>query len=175
MRSDEVLQAIHDDHAEVRDMAKRIQAQLRRGGTRGPLEVLAASVLDFNASVLLPHTDIEEQALLHVAREHLADIHPARLEEAEFRRAELIHAFADLRTRVQGGDDLRVALRDVAAVMHDYVAYEENVLLPWLEVELGDALLREVAQRFEAIRLTQQGEVQQQVAADVDALARIPP
>lgn len=173
MRSDEVLQALHDDHEEVLEMSRRIQAQLRRGGTRGPLEVLAASVLDFNATVLVPHVEAEEQALLRVAREHLAEIHPSRLEEAELRRDELLLAVADLRARVQGGDDLRVALREVAAAQHDYVAFEENVLIPWLEKELGPTLLREVAQRFEAVRMAERGISEQPVAADLEALASV--
>lgn len=177
MRSDEVLQALHDDHQEVADLAKRIQAQLRRGGTRGPMEVLAASVLDFNTTVLVPHIDAEEQALLHVAREHLAEIHPTRVEEAELRRDELKLAVSDLRVRVQGGDDLRVALREVAAALHDYVAFEENVLIPWLEQELGPSLLREVAQRFETVRQEDLGITEVPVAADLDSLisARVPP
>lgn len=173
MRPIEVLQAIKQDHEEIRDLSKRVREQLRRGGTRGPLEALAVSVLDFNVDVLIPHTEAEDLALMHVAREHMADIHQARLEEADLRREELLQAFKDLKSRVQGGEDLRIALWDVAAAMHDYVEFEDNVLVPWLEQELGTILLREVAQRFEAIRAAERGEIEAPVTVDLEALARV--
>ncbi len=151
MRTIEVLNALHEDHQEVRDLADRVDIQLRKSSTRGPVELLAAQVLDFNANVLVPHLDIEDQALLHVAREHLADQHADRLQEADVNIDAISGAIEDLRHRVQSGDDLRAALTDVASAMRGYVEYEEASLIPWLEKELGEILLREVAIRFELI------------------------
>jgi hemerythrin-like domain-containing protein len=148
MTSHPALKAFRKEHEDILYLADRMRDARRRMFGRSHVEDALREAIAFSAGPLQDHLADEDATLLAVMHEHLADAHPDIIESDMHRRQRLRDDIKRMRQAVETGSDERAALKEMEDCLRDYVAYEENVLLPWAKANLGDILLREVDARY---------------------------